>query len=497
LERTADQSAARRELSTAALGGRVHPGDGSPAVSWPVVLHPGAGIRPVAWQIGLRWWVPPAILLALLVSRWLGFEAPALHILLVAVAILVYNAALAWACRRWRGDGAHASILGRWLAIISVGLDYAALLILIGLTGGTGSPLLPFLVFHVVLAATLLSSALAYLFASLAALGLAVLALGSNLGWWATHSVRFRGLTVMQPGPAAEQIVLIIFYAAAVLIVAALATSIMAVLRRHVAALEQAGREIAAESAHARETMERQILERTRFMLQVAHNLRAPLNASLSMLDVISEGYAGEVAPEQQDYLTRIGTRLRRLSESIGELLSIAQTQAQGREFVPVAVDPRTLAADVERTFRDSAAGKRLQLAVSVADGLQELRGDADMLLQMVENLVSNAIKYTPPGGEVSVRFEPGGTDCWRIVVADTGIGIPQAEQSRLFTEFFRASNARRLEEVGTGLGLALVKQTAEWHGGAVLLESTEGQGTRVTVELPCAGPGRPSDSIR
>lgn len=448
----------------------------------------------MAWQVGLRWWVPPAILGALLASRWLGFEAPALQILLVAAAILAYNAGLAWVCRRGRDHAERAPVFGRWLAILSVGLDYLALLLLIGLTGGAGSPLLFFLVFHVVVAAILLSAALAFLSAGLAAGGVGLLVLGSSLGWWVPHGVRFRGLTVMQPGPISEQVALIVFLAAAVLIVAALATSIVAMLRRQVAALEQAGREIAAESAHTRETMERQALERTRFMLQVAHNLRAPLNASLSMLDVIADGYAGEVAPGQREYLGRIGARLRRLSEAVGELLSIAQTQAQGPELVATAVDPRTLATDVERTFRDSAQSKGLRFAVSVGDDLQELRGDVNMLLQMVENLVSNAIKYTPSGGEVSVRFERGSGDAWRIVVADTGIGIPPAEQPRLFSEFFRASNARKLEEVGTGLGLALVKQTAEWHGGSVRLESAEGQGTRVTVELPCAGPGRIPD---
>jgi signal transduction histidine kinase len=632
LEPAADRSTTRRAGREWILDGRSHPGE---------------GVRPVSWQVGLRWWVPPAILLALAGSRWAGFDTPAWPVLFAALAVLAYNAALAWACRRAGRRSDRTAKREPLLALLSVGLDYAALLLLIQLTGGTRSPLLLFLVFHVVLGAILLPPRIAYLFASLAAASVAVLGVGSMLGWWSPHILRLNGQAVLQPGPASQQVPLILAFSATVLIVAALATSVMAVLRRRAAALEEANREladwndrlrklhaavgsitratrlgpalerivkdmsiavgargvfvmlltrdgqhlrlvagwglpfedrerprlslddspavrrvlaemqpgffslddlppgdlrellatagiraallvplsveerllgilgvhgdendlagsdpgflglaadlvaIAIENARSYEAVEKSSLERTKFMVQVAHNLRAPLNASLSMLDVVTNGYVGEVGPDQLQYLERIRARLERLSESIGELLSIAQTQAQGRELVPVTVDPHTLAADVERTFRDVAAGKNLRFVVSVADDLPELIGDADMLLQMIENLVSNAIKYTQSGGEVNVFLGRGETGDWHIAVVDTGIGIPEAEQPRLFTEFYRASNARRLEEVGTGLGLALVKRTAEWHGGTVHLESREGEGTRITVKLPREGARR------
>ncbi len=101
-----------------------------------------------------------------------------------------------------------------------------------------------------------------------------------------------------------------------------------------------------------------------------------------------------------------------------------------------------------------------------------------------MENLVSNAIKYTNEGGGVAVTFSRQG-DWLRIEVADDGIGIPAAEQSGLFREFFRASNAKKLAEEGTGLGLLLAKQTAERHGGSLRLASEEGVGTTVVVDLP------------
>jgi signal transduction histidine kinase len=107
-----------------------------------------------------------------------------------------------------------------------------------------------------------------------------------------------------------------------------------------------------------------------------------------------------------------------------------------------------------------------------------------------MENLVSNAIKYTAEGGEIEVRFGRGDAETIQIVVRDTGIGIPAAEQDKLFQEFFRASNAKRFTTTGTGLGLALVKQTVNRHNGELELTSAEDQGTQVTVSLPIHQPG-------
>ena len=115
-----------------------------------------------------------------------------------------------------------------------------------------------------------------------------------------------------------------------------------------------------------------------------------------------------------------------------------------------------------------------------------------DLLKELLENLVSNAIKYTLPGGEVEVRFAAGAPGEVRIVVRDTGIGIPEREQAKLFQEFFRAANAKRHSPAGTGLGLALVKQTVERHHGRIRVDSAEGRGTTVTIEIPVRRVSKP-----
>lgn len=242
---------------------------------------------------------------------------------------------------------------------------------------------------------------------------------------------------------------------------------------------------LAIEDAQANEAIEGLMKERTQFMLKVAHNLRAPLSAGLSMLDLIAGGVLGPVNDAQADHLRRIEERLSSLDRAIGQLLSIARTRDVSREIPDVVIDLEELASLTERTFRDEALRREIGFTISIEPGLPRVASGVELLREMMENLVSNALKYTPAGGEVQVRFERGDPGEVRIRVRDSGIGIPEREQGRLFQEFFRAANAKQHSPAGTGLGLALVKQTVERHHGRIRVDSTEGRGTSVTIDLP------------
>jgi signal transduction histidine kinase len=119
------------------------------------------------------------------------------------------------------------------------------------------------------------------------------------------------------------------------------------------------------------------------------------------------------------------------------------------------------------------------------------LAGDRSRLAQLIDNLVSNAVKFTAEGGGVTVRVAPDGDEVV-LQVADSGMGIPAEEQAQLFERFFRSSNARRAAVPGTGLGLVIVRAIADAHGGTVALESTEGIGTTFTIRIP-AVPAEPA----
>ncbi len=245
---------------------------------------------------------------------------------------------------------------------------------------------------------------------------------------------------------------------------------------------------IAIENARAYESIENLYEMRERFMMRVAHNLRAPLAAMRSILEVLREGYLGDLNEKQREYVIRVDRRARTLTDLINELLLLAENQRRNLQLRLEPVDLPVLLGRLERTFREEAARKGLAFQVDIPASLPPLTGDADMIERMLENLVSNAIKYTPAGGQVRLTAAGDG-DALTLTVRDTGIGIPAEARPRLFSEFFRADNAKAIEEIGTGLGLAIVKEIVSHHGGRILVESEEDRGSCFTVQLPLAGP--------
>jgi len=243
---------------------------------------------------------------------------------------------------------------------------------------------------------------------------------------------------------------------------------------------------IAIENARAYEAVKTMSNERNWFMMKVTHNLRAPLAGMLSILEVVREGYLGAINEEQSEYLRRLDRRARTMLSMINGLMALSRNRERTRLDPNATTAPEELARRVRRTFQDKAAEKRLAFQVNLPESLPLIRGPLETLEQLLENLVSNAIKYTPAEGSVEVKFaKANGTV--RIEVSDTGIGIPAADRPRLFTEFFRAENAKSMDEVGTGLGLAIVKEIVDKLGGRTLIESEEGVGTIFVVHLPVA----------
>jgi two-component system, OmpR family, phosphate regulon sensor histidine kinase PhoR len=343
--------------------------------------------------------------------------------------------------------------------------------VLVVFTGGAASPLLFVFVLHVIFAAVLLDGRLAWTFAAVAVLGSVFVAVGEASGLLPVQHVVYDGVTVDLAGHPGQVVLSLLFFGFTVVVTAGATTAITSRLR--------------AENTRRLEALQALAEERSRLMLHAAHNLRSPLTASMSILDVVAGEYVGLVTDEQKQYLARVRRRLAGLNDLIGELLMLARSRdAVGAD--PLApVDLAELTTDVAATFAEQAAGSGVVLSVDVPPDVVPIVGDADQLRRLLENLVSNAVKYTRRGGRVDVTLSRLDSAAVQLVVRDTGIGVPAAEQEGLFTQFYRASNARALQVDGTGLGLSIVRQTAEAHGGTVRLESVEGEGTTVYVDLP------------
>lgn len=231
------------------------------------------------------------------------------------------------------------------------------------------------------------------------------------------------------------------------------------------------------------EDLEKVVETKTRFIFQTSHELRSPLNAIQSLAHTLLEGYVGGMNVEQRETVERIDRRAGVLSQIVGDLLMLAAGRAKtsALDMKPLNLDK--LAEECVGLFEARAREKGIVVGFERRGGEPIVLGDEQGLRSVVTNLLSNAIKYTQEKGKVTVALSESGATV-ELDIADTGIGIPEAEQGRLFTEFFRASNAKSITEVGTGLGLAIVKATVEQHGGTIDVESIEGKGTRFRILL-------------
>jgi signal transduction histidine kinase len=218
------------------------------------------------------------------------------------------------------------------------------------------------------------------------------------------------------------------------------------------------------------------------FVSLVSHELRTPLTSIRGYLELLLDEGAG-LTPEQQRFLGIVDKNSERLLRLVGDLLFLAQVDAGGLAIEGEDVDLKELVQDSVEALRPIAESRRIELVVSIKSP-PTLVGDRARLAQVLDNLVSNALKFTPEGGRVAVSLHAEG-DRAVVEVEDNGVGVPRAEQSRLFERFFRSSRATDDAIPGTGLGLAITKAITEHHGGRISVKSEEDVGTTVCVELP------------
>jgi PAS domain S-box-containing protein len=225
---------------------------------------------------------------------------------------------------------------------------------------------------------------------------------------------------------------------------------------------------------------------KSEFLAHMSHELRTPLNAIIGFAELLHRGRAGPLAADQKEYLGDILSSSRHLLQLINDVLDLAKVEAGRLELRPEPVDLNQLVAEVRDVLRGLAAEKRLTLEVSVDHALRDVKTDPQRLKQVLYNYLSNAIKFTPDGGRVSVRVAPQGEQL-RLDVEDTGSGIAEGDLKRLFVEFQQLAAAGARAVPGSGLGLALTKRIVERMGGTVEVKSTVGQGSTFSAVLPRA----------
>jgi PAS domain S-box-containing protein len=238
---------------------------------------------------------------------------------------------------------------------------------------------------------------------------------------------------------------------------------------------------------HELEAQNERLLELDRlkdeFVALVSHELRTPLTSIRGYLELLLEGEAGELTDEQRQFLGVVERNAHRLLALVGDLLFLAQVEAGKLSLEIGAVDLSAVAAECVETSRPLADDKGLTLTLA-ASPVGLIAGDRARLTQLLDNLISNGVKFTPAGGRVDVRIR-GQRGNAVVEVRDTGMGIPPDEQGHLFERFFRTSKATEQAIPGTGLGLAISKAIVQAHGGRITVASDDGDGSTFCVSLP------------
>lgn len=434
----------------------------------------GRGLRPTDDEvrqntrllIRLRWVAGLGILMATVVAREvLAIDLKTLPLILLGLGVLAYNSALSMACYQIDSPAERVRKLA-WVQII---LDWGAMAALVHLTGGVTSPAIVFFAIHAALSGTILLPWQTRVLTGLAILMVAGLAWLERLG-------ALPHITIPQLGIGTTLYKDVTFIAAEVLFFGTTLIVLSELVTRRAQLLRQ------------REERIRQLYEARSMFLRVAtHELRAPLAAGLSLMRNIELGYAGEFNEQQAAIIKRVSSRLDGLRTLIDDLLTLASSQEANVAQMPLErVNVRDVLQKIVERERPSAEAKHITLNSQLdPQPGWVMAGDVGMAI-ILGNLINNAIKYTPDGGQVTVSYSLVRlSHTVEIVVRDTGIGIPADELPNIFNEFFRARNVKAAQINGTGIGLSTVRTLVDRYHGSITLQSEEGQGTTVRVSLP------------
>ena len=256
-------------------------------------------------------------------------------------------------------------------------------------------------------------------------------------------------------------------------------------IRRRSQELEEQNRRLELEEQNKR--MQEANRLKSEFVANMSHELRTPLNSIIGFAELMHDGAIGPIADNHKEYLGDILVSATHLLQLINDVLDLAKVESGKIDFRPEPIEVEKVLSEVRDILRGLAAEKRMNVEIEVDAGLTDVVLDAAKLKQVLYNYLSNAIKFTPDNGRVTVRVGPEGADLFRIDVEDTGIGVSPADLHRLFIEFQQLDAGTAKRYAGTGLGLAVTKRIVEAQGGTVGVRSTPGEGSTFSAILPRA----------
>ena len=352
-----------------------------------------------------------------------------------------------------------------------ISVDLLILAILLYYSGGIENPFVVYFVFHMVIASILLPVRESYLQATFAVCLLSLLTLLEYKGivphyclkGFVTYGTHSNGFYVFGTIAVLASTFYLVIY---------MTSNISTQLRKQEEAYRQANIQLKQKDRIKDE-----------YVLRVTHDIKGHLAAIQSCLDVVSDRLVGSLNEQQADLINRADSRTHKVTHFVKTLLRLTKLRLSNHLEMEVFSLKNTI-SDALAAVKSKADDKSIVLNSNVELSVDKIFGNQFSIEEMITNLLLNAIKYTPANGTVEINAKEDG-DYVLMEVADTGIGIPPEELSKVFDEFYRTTNAKKVEKDGTGLGLSIVKQIIERHSGKIWVDSKEGIGTKFSFTLP------------
>jgi len=413
----------------------------------------------IRWFILLRWIAAAGLALVITGARFLlDIPLPLLPLYLGNLFLVLYNG-LCYAVNRrlqQRIDTSGWIDRAHRLANVQILLDLSLLTYLIYYSGGLENPFIFYYIFHMIISGILLTNRSAYLQATFASILFGLLMAARLLDLLPYYALPGAAGTVSLTGYIGR----FLAFSSTLYIAVYLTTTI-------VNKLHQRERELAEQDKL-----------KSQYVLTVSHDIQSSLATVDSCLQTVLQGYTGAIGQETHDMIQRADLRTRHLLDFVRDLLDISRMRTQN----DIPKEEVNLVEVVEKEielFREQSRDRGIALSFENLAGEFYLQANRFSLEQLFNNLLSNALRYTPGGGSVSVTLKPGDKrHSIEARIADSGIGIEPENLSQIFDDFYRTGNARTFTENGTGLGLAIVKRIVELHDGVIRVESEVNRGT-------------------
>jgi len=417
------------------------------------------------WLVNLRW---VATVLLLIFSVWLAQiklnNYPYLTIGLVGIVLACVNF-LVFTYLKF--DKPTALPKEEKIVLVQILIDYIILTLLIHLTGGVDSPFHFFYLFHIIIASVIFENKTpALIIAALAVIIFTILVVLESFNIIPHHCNCLKAFT-----PSDIVFVLSAFYAT---IIASTYIGLTLMMRH---------KKVKNLIYEQKEELEKSDKAKMQFFRFVSHELKSPIIAVQSAINVVLDIMGGDLKQQAKNMLERGRKRTKQMIEILKDLVSLSYDEHNTQQE-PDLIVPCDYITEIVDQFRPSAIDKKVKITENICKKRVGFKLDKFIFEKIVTNLLSNAVRYTPSGGSVTISTELD-NKFWYLIIADTGIGIPQEAQKLIFNEFYRASNAKKYEAVGTGLGMSIIKRMVEQENGEIFVESEVGKGSTFTVKFP------------